>query len=60
MTPTSTVLSTDDVRARRRALLSRAGMSLHELRDRDARFGLSPKKQAILRRLEELEFLEGR
>jgi len=35
-------------------------MSLQELRDRDARFELSPKKQAILRRLEELEFLEGR
>jgi len=60
MSPTSVVLDSGSISARRSELLERAAMTLDEMRDRQADFELDQGQQAILRRLEELEYLEGR
>jgi len=60
MTPASIVLSPEDISVRRAELMERSGMTLEELRDKNDSFELDQNGQAILRRLEELEFLEGR
>jgi hypothetical protein len=60
MSSMSVVLDRDSIGERRDELLQRAGMSLSQLRERQAAYELDQNQQAILRRLEELEFLEGR
>lgn len=60
MTPTLFVLDHDEIRAREAELLGRTDKSLHELRALAASYELPQEEQAILRRLEELEFLAGR
>lgn len=60
MTPTSVILDASGISHRRAELVRSAGMGLERLRERDAHFDLDLREQAVLRRLEELEFLEGR
>lgn len=60
MTPTLIYLTESDVDTRRSELLSRAGRSLDELRAQYARYELTPEEQSLLRKLEDVEFFEGR
>ena len=57
MTPVITYLTTESIASRREELLGLARMSLGELRAKDASYMLDPEEQAILRELENLEYL---
>ena len=57
MTPVITYLTTESIAARRAELLTLANMSIEELRGKDASYMLDPEEQAILRELENLEYL---
>lgn len=52
-----TVLTKDDIAARRRDLLDEAGLTLDELHERAASYILSPEQAVILKELDDLEFL---
>lgn len=58
MSPTLEVLREEDIIARRDELLARAGMGLDEMREADAEYRLDQDHQAVLRRLDELAYLE--
>ena len=60
ISPHVEILSAADIEERRAELLRRSGMSLDELRERSADYELDQIEQAILRQLEELEFLARR
>ncbi|WP_147305835.1 hypothetical protein [Subtercola boreus] len=57
MVPTIQFWSLDDITERRAALLQEARASIEELRSRNAAFILEPEKQAILRELDDLDYL---
>jgi hypothetical protein len=57
MVPTIHYLSPADIRTRREDLLARAHANLGELREKNARYMLDLDEQAILRELENLEYL---
>ncbi|ANF31938.1 hypothetical protein A0130_09855 [Leifsonia xyli] len=50
----------ETIEARRSELIAEAGLSIEELRTRDANYTLDPSTQAVLRELEDLEFLATR
>jgi hypothetical protein len=50
-------LSSDDIETRRSELLAEAGMSVEELRRRNDAFLLDPRQSAILRDIEDLDYL---
>ncbi len=54
---TITVLTKDDIAARRRSLLDEAGLDLKELRERAESYLLSPEQALILKELDDLDFL---
>lgn len=58
-TPTVHVMTATDLEDRRRALLSAAGCSLHDLRVRAHEYELSLDELEVLRELERIEFLSG-
>lgn len=58
MTPI-TFLSKEQIATRRQELLAQAGLPLEVLRERGATFQLSPEQAAILKELDDLEFLAG-
>lgn len=53
------VLTRDELDERRRQLLSKAGCSLYELRERAREYKLTLDELEIVRELERLEFLAG-
>ena len=57
--PTVEILSPDELRDRREALLARAGMTDVELRARGASYALTPDQAALLDELERIDFLLG-
>lgn len=59
MTPTINRLTSEQIVERRGRLLSDAHMSLEELKDKSAAYMLDPQEEAILRELEDLEYLES-
>lgn len=59
MSPVVNYLTDDAIASRREELLSRTNLSLDELRRKNASFMLDADEQAILRALENLEFLES-
>jgi len=59
LTPVINYLSPEDIAARRDALLSRTRFTVDELRQRAEKYLLSAEEQAILRALQNLEFLES-
>jgi len=59
MTPRVELLEARDIDARRKALLKRANMSVRKMRKLAAQYSLDQEHQAILRQIEELDFLAG-
>jgi hypothetical protein len=59
LTPVINYLSPEDIAARRDALLSRTRFTVEELRQRAEKYLLSAEEQAILRALQNLDFLES-
>ncbi|WP_437583354.1 hypothetical protein ACSAGD_13865 [Paramicrobacterium sp. CJ85] len=59
MVPTFTLLSKEDIEARKGELLARAGMSYDELHAKGRAYQLTPAEDAIRRDLEDLEYLAG-
>lgn len=59
MVPTVTYLDSQSIAEKRSALLERAHMTLDVIRAKGATYQLDPDEQAILRALDELDFLEG-
>lgn len=57
MVPTIHYLSPTDISSRREELLGRAHATLGELREKNANYMLDLDEQAILRELENLEYL---
>ncbi len=53
------VLDSAGIERRRGELLSRAGMSANRMRELAEKFKLDQEGQAILRQLDELDFLSG-
>ncbi|MCL9664777.1 hypothetical protein L2091_05985 [Curtobacterium albidum] len=59
MVPTVIYLDHEAIEARRADLLQRANMPLDVMRSKGANYQLDPEEQAILRALDELDFLAG-
>jgi len=59
MTPPITILTPAEIEDRRKTLLAQAGLDLATLRERGETYQLSPEQAAILRELDDLEFLAG-
>lgn len=57
MTPTVLVLKDDELIARRAALVKRAGKSVEQMRKLAGVYQLDQERQAILRQIDELDFL---
>lgn len=58
MVPVVNYLTKSDIDARRAELLARVALPIDELRKRGAAYTLAPEEQAILRELDELDYLE--
>lgn len=59
MSPTIEVLDIREIKRRRKALLVRAGMSVKKMRRMVEAYTLDQEHQAILRQIDELDFLAG-
>lgn len=58
MAPSVTYLTAETIAARREELLRDAHASIDELRVKGASYMLDPEEQALLRELEDLEYLQ--
>ena len=57
MTPTLIVMKDDEIELRRRDLIRRAGMGVDKMRKRATEYTLDQEPQAILRQIDQLDFL---
>ena len=60
MTPTLEVVRDEDIERRRIELIRRAGLSVPKMREMAKTYDLDQEHQAILREIDELDFLSGK